>query len=89
MAADRRFPNWVSFSGVGFELVGAVVGFTLIGYWIDRHYTTQPWGLVGGIVLGLVGGLYNLVKRSLEALREAKADDEQPGADEPSHGSGT
>jgi len=32
--------------------------------------------VLGGVVIGLVGGLYNLVRESLEASREAKADDQ-------------
>ncbi len=66
------FPGWVRHSGVGLELAGAVAGFALIGYWIDRRYGTAPWGLVGGVILGLVGGLYNLVKQSLQATHEAQ-----------------
>jgi ATP synthase protein I len=73
---DRSgFPGWVRHTGLGLELAGAVAGFALLGYWVDRHYATKPWGLVGGVVLGFVGGLYNLVKQSLRAVREAKAED--------------
>ena len=75
MSADKRFPNWVRHSGVGLELAGAVAGFALVGYWIDRHYGTSPWGLVVGVVLGIVGGLYNFVKEALRATREAQQDD--------------
>ena len=75
MSADRRFPGWVRHSGVGLELAGAVAGFSLIGYWIDRRYETQPWGLVIGVVLGMIGGLYNLVRESLQATREAQQED--------------
>lgn len=89
MAADRRFPSWIRHSGAGLELAGAVAGFALIGYWIDSRYGTAPWGMVVGVVLGLVGGLYNLVKQSLLASREARLEDEAardegpepPGAD--------
>jgi F0F1-type ATP synthase assembly protein I len=76
MSADRRFPGWVRHSGVGLELAGAVAGFALVGYWIDRRYETQPWGLVIGLVLGMTGGLYNLVRESLQATREAQQEDE-------------
>lgn len=75
--SDSRLPSWVRHSGVGLELAGAVAGFALIGYWIDRRYGTEPWGVVGGVVLGLVGGLYNLVKQSLQAAREARIEDEE------------
>jgi F0F1-type ATP synthase assembly protein I len=78
--SDDRFPPWLAYAGVGLELAGAVAGFTLIGYWADRHYGSAPWGLIAGLILGIVGGLYNLVKQSLQASREAKRDDEAGGS---------
>jgi ATP synthase protein I len=76
MSAEKRFPTWVRYSGVGVEFSAAVAGFALVGYWIDNRFETGPWGLVGGLVLGLVGGLYNLVRQSLQAAREARIEDE-------------
>ena len=61
--------SWVRLSSIGFELVAAVAGFTLLGYWWDRHYGTSPWGILIGVVLGLVGGMYNLIRQSLIASR--------------------
>ena len=58
-------------SGMGFELVAAVGGFILVGYWWDRHFGTGPWGIVVGAVLGMIGGMYNLIRQSLVASREA------------------
>jgi F0F1-type ATP synthase assembly protein I len=75
MGSERRFPGWVRYSGVGLELAGAIGGFALVGYWIDGHYGTRPWGILGGVVIGMVGGMYNLVRESLDAVREARADD--------------
>jgi F0F1-type ATP synthase assembly protein I len=82
MAANKGFPGWVRYSGTGLELAGAVAGFALVGYWVDRHYGTEPWGIVSGLVLGIVGGLYNLVKQSLQAVQEAKLDDEASSSSE-------
>jgi len=76
MSADRRFPGWVRHSGVGLELAGATAGLAFIGYWVDRRFGTEPWGILGGVILGLVGGLYNLVTESLQAVREAKVEDQ-------------
>jgi len=81
MSADRRFPGWVRYSGVGLELAGATAGLAFIGYWIDRRFGMQPWGILGGVVIGMVGGLYNLVRESLQAARDAKTEDDQVASD--------
>ena len=75
MPGERRFPGWVRHSGIGLELAGATAGLALIGYWIDGRFGTRPWGIVGGVVIGLVGGLYNMVRESLNAVREAGTED--------------
>jgi F0F1-type ATP synthase assembly protein I len=74
---NRRFPSWVKYSGAGLELAGATAGLALIGYWIDRRFGTTPWAILAGVVIGIVGGLYNLVKTSMAAMREAGKDDEK------------
>ncbi len=79
--ADQRFPGWVRYSGVGLELAGAVAGLSLLGYWIDGKFDTGPWGLLGGLAMGLVGGVYNLVKASLAAVRDANTEATPPGDD--------
>jgi len=59
---------------VGMELAAAVGGGCLLGYWVDREFGTDPWGLVIGAVLGIVGGLYNLVRKAVrESLRISEA----------------
>lgn len=55
-------------AGLGIELLGAIAGFTLVGLWIDGQYGTSPWGLLVCVILGFVGGFYNLIRASLEEL---------------------
>jgi len=69
--------SWTKLSGIGIELAAAVAGFTLAGYWWDRHFHTGPWGLLIGLALGLVGGMYNLIRQSLNASREAASGDKR------------
>jgi F0F1-type ATP synthase assembly protein I len=55
--------DWSRLSGLGFELVAAILGFTLVGYLWDGHFKTSPWGTLTGVVLGLIGGTYNMIRR--------------------------
>lgn len=74
---QRNRRPWMQLGGVGLELAAAVGGLSLVGYWIDRHYGSSPWGLLVGALLGCIGGFYNLVKTSLAASREAREVDEE------------
>lgn len=67
----RKGAGWTRLAGIGFELVAGVGAFVLVGYWWDRHFGTGPKGLIVGAVLGLIGGMYNLIRQSLAATREA------------------
>ncbi|MGB0717546.1 MAG: AtpZ/AtpI family protein [Phycisphaerae bacterium] len=67
-----KLPSWVRLSSIGTEFAGAVAGFALLGYLIDRSYESSPWGVLIGTILGIVGGLYNLIKASLREIRKRK-----------------
>jgi len=73
--------RWQGLSSIGFELVAAVVGFTLLGYWWDRHFGSRPWGLLTGATLGLIGGMYNLIRRSLSAFKSADGSSKKSDGD--------
>jgi F0F1-type ATP synthase assembly protein I len=75
------YPGWVRHAGVGLELAGATAGLALVGHWVDGHYGTQPWGVVTGVIVGLVGGLYNLIRESFAAVREAQVEDREHARD--------
>ncbi len=49
------------------QLSGAVVVWTLLGWWLDRKLGTSPWLLVSGSVLGMGIGFY-LFFRALAAI---------------------
>lgn len=50
---------------VGMELAGSVLGGCLLGYWVDREFGTGRWGLIIGAGIGIVGGLYNMIRRAV------------------------
>jgi F0F1-type ATP synthase assembly protein I len=66
---DKDRPSWLRFSGIGIEFAAAVAGFTMVGWWVDRHWNCRPWGLLSGAVLGLTGGMYNMIRQALGAFK--------------------
>jgi len=49
-------------AGASYTLIGAIILLGGIGYTIDRWQGTSPWGILGGLLLGLVVGFYELAK---------------------------
>lgn len=47
---------------VSYTLIGAIVLLGGIGYAIDEWQGTSPWFLLGGLMLGLIVGFYELAK---------------------------
>ena len=53
----REFGHYISLAQVGLEMV-VPIG---IGLALDHFLGWSPWGVVGGAVFGLVGGLLHLI----------------------------
>lgn len=71
-------PEVMRLANVGAELAAAMIGLSLLGYWIDCHLKTSPWGLLICAILGIVGALYNLVRKAVrEMLRPASREENQ------------
>ncbi len=68
--ARRLPPGVMRLAGAGIELAAGLGGACLLGWWIDRHFGTKPWGLLICAIVGVVGGLYNLVRRSMLEMVE-------------------
>jgi ATP synthase protein I len=47
---------------VATELIAGVIVGGFIGWWIDRHFKTSPWGLIGFLLLGTAAGTLNLIR---------------------------
>lgn len=75
----RPVHRWsaLRYAGMGLELAAAIIGLTLVGYWIDRTFDTGRVGLTIGAVLGIVGGMYNFIRQALEMVRQSDAADKK------------
>jgi F0F1-type ATP synthase assembly protein I len=51
-----------SAAGASYTLIGALIVLGGLGYAIDRWRGTSPWFLVGGLLLGMIVGFYELAK---------------------------
>ena len=49
-------------AGVGYTLIGAILLLGGIGYAVDQWRETSPWWMLGGLLLGLIVGFYELAK---------------------------
>jgi F0F1-type ATP synthase assembly protein I len=48
-------------AAASYTLIGAIILLGGIGYAVDSWQGTAPWGLVIGLILGIVVGFYELV----------------------------
>ncbi len=75
-------PRWMGLAGQGIELTAAVVGFGLAGYWVGGYFGNSRIGLLIGAVLGIIGGLYNLIRSALKVVSRQNQDQSEPVRDD-------
>ena len=49
-------------AAAGYTLIGAILLLGGIGYLIDQWRGSSPWFVMGGLILGMVVGFYELAK---------------------------
>jgi F0F1-type ATP synthase assembly protein I len=49
-------------ANASYTLIGAIIVLGGIGYAVDKWRGTSPWFLLGGLLLGLVVGFYELAR---------------------------
>jgi F0F1-type ATP synthase assembly protein I len=55
-------------SGIGLQLAVTVLVGLGLGYLADRAFHTSPWFLLVGLLLGVVGGGYSVVRRLMKEI---------------------
>jgi F0F1-type ATP synthase assembly protein I len=49
-------------AGASYTLIGAILLLGGVGYAVDAWRGTSPWFLIGGLLLGIVVGMWELAK---------------------------
>ncbi len=58
------------FSTVGLDLVLSIVLLGYAGHWAEQRWGFEPWGIMGGALLGAFAGFRSLYKAAKLAEKE-------------------
>lgn len=56
--------SWIRQGALVFEFLGTLAVLGFVGWKLDERYKFQPWGLLGGLLLGMCAGLYLMLRES-------------------------
>ena len=49
-------------ASISYSIIGSIIIFCLFGYLFDYFFKTNPFGVLGGVLIGVFSGLYLLAK---------------------------
>jgi F0F1-type ATP synthase assembly protein I len=58
------------FLTLGLQLAIAVVAFFFLGRWLDVWLGTAPWGMLGGLAVGVTGGMISFFRTAIALGKE-------------------
>ena len=61
-ALSDSFQKAAPYINIVYTLMGSILMFGLLGWWLDKKFSMKPWLLLSGLFLGLVVGFYHLFK---------------------------
>jgi ATP synthase protein I len=74
--------RYMRFSSLGIELGLSVMIGLIGGQWLDKHFSTEPWLLLVGLLFGMAAGIrsmYSALKRlNAPQEREPPQTDQRP-----------
>lgn len=61
----------------GYRLLADLIGGVLVGlgfgWLLDRYVHTSPWGMVGGLLIGLGVAIFSIVRKAMKLSAQASA----------------
>ena len=63
---NRSVPTAWAYASEGTQIAVTLLLGIFVGYKVDGHFGSSPWGIVSGATLGIVIGLYGFLKRALK-----------------------
>lgn len=61
----------------GYRLLADLIGGVLVGlgfgWLLDRYVHTSPWGMVGGLLIGLGLAIFSIVRKAMKLSAQAPA----------------
>jgi len=77
----------------GYRLLADLIGGVLVGlgfgWLLDRYVGTAPWGMVGGLLIGLGLAIFSIVRKAMKLSAQASAPSPQGNADGDTGGGST
>jgi len=52
----------LQYSSAGFELMGHIIVFAVIGYYLDKHFNSSPWLLTLMMISGMISGMIRMIQ---------------------------
>lgn len=61
---DKTRRQWLRVGASAFNLVGLILVFGYVGQRLDQRYGWSPWGALGGLLVGMAGGLWTIIREA-------------------------
>lgn len=73
-ALSEAYRKLGPYLNIGYFFAASVTLLTLLGYYLDKKWQTDPWLTLAGAVLGIGMGFYNFFKTVFSIEKDEKDD---------------